>query len=240
MESTKTTRRDVLSAIAAMTIAPGSFVAPARAQGSVNDAPGAVLFENEKVRVFGIKARPGQSVISNSARGHPPRLAVFMTDGRVKLAQGGAAAKPIDYRQGDLLWDAGESVAENMGSREVSVYLVEPRTAAPCAATASDSGWKRSPVQAGGKILFENDIVRVIEHAARPRMGVCGEGMHTHYPHLTIGLTATRIRIVTPDTEPVIREGPAGRVFWDESGPHAIQNLGSRTARALLIEIKTA
>jgi hypothetical protein len=42
-----------------------------------------------------------------------------------------------------------------------------------------------------------------------------------------------------PDKEPVIREVKAGAVFWDDSGPHAIQNLGSRSTRAFLIEIKT-
>jgi hypothetical protein len=28
-------------------------------------------------------------------------------------------------------------------------------------------------------------------------------------------------------------------VFWDPSGPHAIQNLGSRSMRSFLIEMKT-
>ena len=71
-------------------------------------------------------------------------------------------------------------------------------------------------------------------------MGVCGEGMHTHLDHLTIGLAPGRIRIMKPGQDPVIVEAKAGDVFWDPSGPHAIQNLGSRDTRAFLIEIKTA
>jgi len=98
---------------------------------------------------------------------------------------------------------------------------------------------KNAAAAAGGKIVFENDKVRVIEHYARSRLGVCGASLHTHPPHLTINLTGGRIKIMQPDKEPMIRNSEAGSVFWDDSGPHAIQNLGSRSHRALLIEIKT-
>jgi hypothetical protein len=226
-----TTRRNLLATIAAM--AAGWVTGGVRAQGSAGNALESVVFENEKVRVYRVTTKAGPGVFGSEGGTHPPRLAVFMTDGKVK-----AAAKTTDYKQGDMLWDPGDSrAAENVGKREIVVYLVEPKRAAPA---AKDNAWKASPVVAGGRILLENDVVRVIEHSARPRMGVCGEGMHTHPEHLTIDLTGGKIKIMKPEAEPVIREARPGAVFWDKSGPHAIQNLGSRTSRTFLIEIKTA
>jgi hypothetical protein len=194
--------------------------------------------ENDRVRVYGVIAKPGQGVLGARSANQPTRLAVFMQDAKVKLARNGETAKVTAYKAGDPLWDAGDiTLADNMESKDVSVYLVEPK-GKPAAGEANPN-WKPTSLQVGGRIVYENDYVRVIEHAARPHMGVCGEGMHTHIDHLTIGLTSGRVRIMKPDREPVIVETKAGRVFWDPSGPHAIQNIGSRNARALLIEIKT-
>lgn len=91
---------------------------------------------------------------------------------------------------------------------------------------------------AGGRVVFENDKVRVIEHSARPRLGVCGAGMHTHLPHLTVFLSDARARVTLADKAPFIAENKAGDVFWDEGGPHYVENLGSRDTRVYLIELK--
>lgn len=242
MHATKATRRDVLSAFAALfagTLLPTSR---AHAQGTGVAAPFPVLVDNDKVRVYAVHATPGQSVLGAGLPAGTPRLAVFMSDAKVKLTQGGAVPKRANYKEGDMVWDAGHGIsAENAGNGEASVYLVEPKGKIVAAAKHPD-GAKGEPssTDLGGKVLFENDSVRVIEHSARPRMGVCGEGMHTHPDHLTIVVRGGRIKITKPGAEPVIRDAPTGRVFWDPSGPHAIQNLGSRNTRSFLIEIKTA
>ena len=234
MKSTNIARRNVLGALAACGLIAG-VRAPAMAQGAAGGAPGPVLVENDRVRVYGVVAKPGQKVLGGSD--HPPRLAVFMADGKVKFS--GAAPKVVSQKLGDLVWDAGDVVlAENTGAKDVSVYLVEPK-GKPVPGGVNPN-WKPTAPAVGGKVLYENEYVRVIEHAARPRMGVCGEGMHSHLDHLTIGLADGRIRVTKPDKQPVIVEAKAGDVFWDPSGPHAIQNVGSRNTRAFLIEIKTA
>lgn len=238
MKPTDIARRAIVRAIAGIGVL-ASARGLAAAQGAEIAAPGKVLVDNDRVRVYGVVAKPGQSVIGAPAAGRPPRLAVFMSDAKVKMAQAGAAPKVTAYKTGDIVWDAGDvSLAESAGTKEVSVYLVEPK--GKPVGGAAHANWKPTAVQVGGKILYENDYVRLIEHAARPRMGVCGEAMHTHLDHLTIVLTDSRVRIVTPDKEPVIKEPPAGAVFWDPSGPHSITNVGSRNSRALLVEIKTA
>ena len=92
----------------------------------------------------------------------------------------------------------------------------------------------------GGKVILENEKVRVIAHHARPRMGVCGTGLHSHPPHLTVVLTDTRAKVTLSGKEPFIAENKAGDVFWDPGGPHAVENLGSRDSKVYLVEIKGA
>jgi hypothetical protein len=233
MKTTNIARRNVLGALAACGLIAG-VRAPAMAHDVLAGAAGPVLVENDRVRVYGVVAMPGQKVLSGSE--HPPRLVVFMAEGKVKFF--GAAPRVVSQKVGDLVWDAGDvAVAENIGARNVAVYLVEPK--GKPAAGGSNPNWKSTTPAAGGKIVYENEYVRVIEHASRPRMGVCGEGMHSHLDHLTISLTDGRLKITKPDKEPMILDAKAGDVIWDPSGPHAIQNLGSRNTRAFLIEIKT-
>jgi hypothetical protein len=237
MKSTNMTRRNVIGALAACGLMAGAR-RPVLAQATAAAGPGPILMENDRVRVYGVLAKPGQAVFGARSANPPPRLAVFMRDGKVKLARNGEVWKVTAYKLGDLVWDASNvTLAENADSQDISVYLVEPK-GKPVAGEAN-SNWKPTSPQVGGRIVYENDYLRVIEHAARPRMGVCGEGMHTHIDHLTVQLNDARVRIMKPDHEPVIVEPKAGRVFWDPGGPHAVQNVGNRTSRAFLIEIKT-
>ena len=238
MKPTNITRRHATGALVACALMTG-LRARALAQATATGSPGPVLLENDRVRVYRVDAKPGQAVFGARSADQRPRLAVFMQDGKVTVARNDAAPKVAAYKVGDFVWDAGDvTLADNADSKEMLVYLVEPK-GKPTAGKANPN-WQPTSPQVGGRIVFENDYVRVIEHASRPRMGVCGEGMHAHFDHLTIGLTPGRVRIMKPDQEPMIREAKAGDVFWDPSGPHAIQNLGSRNMRSYLVEIKTA
>ena len=91
---------------------------------------------------------------------------------------------------------------------------------------------------AGGKVVFENEKVRVISHLARPRSGVCGTGLHSHPPHLTVILTDVKAKVTLPGKDPFIDEQKAGAVFWDPGGPHVVENLGSRESKVYLVELK--
>ena len=109
--------------------------------------------------------------------------------------------------------------------------------------SAAESGFAvaqdaKSVDLAGGKIVFENDKVRVISHLGRPRMGVCGTGLHSHPPHLTIALTDVKAKVTLPGKEPFIAENKAGDTFWDAGGSHVVENMGSRDSRIYLVELK--
>jgi len=240
MNSTNIDRRNALKMLTALGV---SAAAPRQSYGQspVPESPrDRIVFDNEKVRVVRHPATPGQDVYVATPQRFP-RLALFLTDATVRSA---AAGKKVGYSKGALVWLEGAAgSAENAGAVESVVYLVEPKGIPPASPGDREQARRNKeapPPNVGGKVLLDNAWVRVIEHVARPRMGVCGMGMHTHPPHLTIGITDGRVKIVEPGKEPAIREAKAGTVFWDEGGPHAIQNLSSRDTRAILIEFKGA
>ncbi|MEO8674088.1 MAG: hypothetical protein ABI569_00815 [Casimicrobiaceae bacterium] len=90
----------------------------------------------------------------------------------------------------------------------------------------------------GGKVIFENDKMRVIEHVGKTRLGVCGTGYHSHPPHLTIALTDIKAKVTLQGKEPFMAENKAGDLFWDPGGFHTVENVGSRDARSYLVELK--
>ena len=89
------------------------------------------------------------------------------------------------------------------------------------------------------RVAFENDKLRVLEFNSRPGMGVCGTGMHSHPPHLTVVLSDTRARLTLPDGKEEIREAKLGRVFWSEAETHMVENISGKDSRALLVELKS-
>ena len=105
-------------------------------------------------------------------------------------------------------------------------------------ATESELVFAQAPDNAGGKVVFENEKVRVISHLARPRSGVCGTGLHSHPPHLTVILSDVKAKVTLPGKDPFIDEQKAGAVFWDPGGPHVVENLGARDSKVYLVELK--
>lgn len=88
------------------------------------------------------------------------------------------------------------------------------------------------------KVVLENDKVRVLEYRSSPGMGVCGKGMHFHPAHVTVSLTAGKVRIKTPEGKTVIDEAPPGTVFFAPAETHSVENIGGSDMRAYIVEIK--
>ena len=90
------------------------------------------------------------------------------------------------------------------------------------------------------RVVLENDRVRVLEFTGRPGMGICGESMHSHPPHLTVVLEDWEGRVTTSDGKVFPRSKQAGDVFWSEAETHKVENTGNSTARVLHVELKTS
>ena len=88
------------------------------------------------------------------------------------------------------------------------------------------------------RVAFENDKLRVLEFNSRPGMGVCGTGMHSHPPHLTVALSHAKARVRLPDGKVSFGENKLGDVFWSEAETHEVENISGKDIRALLVELK--
>jgi hypothetical protein len=91
------------------------------------------------------------------------------------------------------------------------------------------------------RVALENEYVRVLDFRSRPGMGVCGSGMHSHPPHLTVLLSEGAVRVTTPDGKTVEqRNMPLGTVFWEPAVTHTVENVSGANMRGLLVEVKSA
>ena len=87
------------------------------------------------------------------------------------------------------------------------------------------------------RVGLDNDEMRVLDFVSRPGMGVCGSGVHSHPPHLTVALSDCRVR-VKENGKDFIAENKIGDVFWSPAVTHETENVTGREVRALIVEMK--
>ena len=104
-----------------------------------------------------------------------------------------------------------------------------------CAAGNAQDPVKTSPEYY--KLLLENDQVRVLEWRLKPGEK---EAMHSHPPGVVYALTASKLRITTPDGKITDGTSTAGQTFWRGPTTHAVENIGDTEAHAIAIDIKAA
>jgi beta-alanine degradation protein BauB len=88
------------------------------------------------------------------------------------------------------------------------------------------------------RVLLENDKVRVIEYLARPGLGVCGAGRHSHPDHVTVVLTPAKVKLRQPDGKLMVASIDAGTVLWEPAATHSAENIGGSGTRMVLVELK--
>jgi beta-alanine degradation protein BauB len=88
------------------------------------------------------------------------------------------------------------------------------------------------------KVVLENDRLRVLEFNSRPGMGICGNGMHSHPPHLSVALSPAKANVRLPDGKTIVAENRLGDVWWSEAETHEVENITGRDVRALIVELK--
>ncbi len=84
-------------------------------------------------------------------------------------------------------------------------------------------------------VLFENERVRLLEVRLKP-----GESsaMHSHPAYVIYGLGDGKVKFNSPSGESAEVDLKAGEVMWREPEEHAVDNLGSTEAHALLFELR--
>ena len=88
------------------------------------------------------------------------------------------------------------------------------------------------------RVVLENDRLRVLEFNSRPGMGICGNGMHSHPPHLSVALSPAKARVRLPDGKTIVAENRLGDVWWSEAETHEVENITGSNVRALIVELK--
>ena len=82
-----------------------------------------LLMENDRVRVFDVRFRPGQKAVMH---GHPDHVIYVLADGALKLTLPDDHSQEVPVKAGQVLWmDAGPHAAENVGTTEAHLLVVE-------------------------------------------------------------------------------------------------------------------
>jgi hypothetical protein len=88
------------------------------------------------------------------------------------------------------------------------------------------------------KVILENDKLKVTEYVSTPGKDVCGKGMHTHAPHLSIFLTDAAVSRTLADGKTENFDLKSGAAFWSEAETHIAINNGDKPAKVYLVEVK--
>ena len=92
-------------------------------------------------------------------------------------------------------------------------------------------------VPKSAKVIFENDVVRVIEITMKKGQRV---PMHSHNKGLSYSLNAGRIRSTSEDGRSGVINVEKGEISWSDADgveTHAVENLGG-VLRELSVEFK--
>jgi len=85
------------------------------------------------------------------------------------------------------------------------------------------------------KVLIDNDQVRVLEVLHKPG---AKEPMHSHPNYVAVFLSATRLKVTTPDGKTTEKDRKAGEVLWSGPVTHAVENVGTADQHVIVIELK--
>ncbi len=126
------TRREVLAMLAALGV-----TREALAQDAVTADPRSfrVVLENERVRVLEYKSGPGLGVCGQGMHYHPDRVAVTLTDAKVRITNADGPTVVREIAAGHVFFSRAETHSvENIGGAGTRIYIIELK----------GEGWKPS------------------------------------------------------------------------------------------------
>ena len=85
------------------------------------------------------------------------------------------------------------------------------------------------------KVIVDNDRVRVLEVIHKPG---AKEPMHSHPAYVSVFLSATKLKVTTPDGKTVEKDRKAGEAYFSEAVTHAVENIGTADQHVIVIELK--
>jgi hypothetical protein len=89
-----------------------------------------------------------------------------------------------------------------------------------------------------GKVVLDNQNVKVTLFEGHPGKDLCGIGKHSHGAHLTVLLTESTVTVTQADGKVVTQKASVGTTFWSEAETHMVINSGKEIVKAQIIEYK--
>jgi quercetin dioxygenase-like cupin family protein len=82
-----------------------------------------LLLENDRVRVFDVRFKPGQKAVMH---GHPDHVIYVLVDGTIKLTLPDGHSQEVPLKAGQAIWmEAGPHATENVGATEAHNLAIE-------------------------------------------------------------------------------------------------------------------
>ena len=82
-----------------------------------------LILENERVRVFSVKFKPGQKTLMHS---HPDHVVYVIKDGKLKITLPDGTSNEVSLKAGQAIWmNAQQHAVENLGKTEASNLVIE-------------------------------------------------------------------------------------------------------------------
>jgi hypothetical protein len=117
------TRRQVLAMLAGL-----GLTREVLGQDAVTSDPRSfrVVLDNDRVRVLEYKSGPGLGVCGHGMHYHPDRVAVTLTDAKVRITNAQGLTVVREIAAGQVFFSRAETHAvENIGGANTRIYIIE-------------------------------------------------------------------------------------------------------------------
>jgi quercetin dioxygenase-like cupin family protein len=179
-----------------------------------------VEIDNRWARATRVILAPHQSL---APKDYAASVAVYLTDA-------------ADHKDGGTAYfEAGKRVIENRSEKPLEEVLIEFK---PGAGRPPSPPIKLDPVKLDPKyhtVDFENNRVRVLRTVLEPHIK---SPMHQHPAYVVVYLTELHTTMALSDGKLVDNVRRKGDVAWRDALMHSTENIGSRTAMEIQVELK--
>jgi quercetin dioxygenase-like cupin family protein len=156
-------------------------------------------------------------------RKYPPSVVVYLTD---------AGA----HKTGETAYfPAGSRAVENVSENPLEEVVIELKPGAP---RPDFTPITLDPVKLDPKyhtVDFENDQVRVLRTVLEPHVR---SPMHEHPPYVVVYVTDLHTTMALADGKSVDNLRRKGEVAWRDAMKHSTENVGSKRAMEIQVELK--
>jgi quercetin dioxygenase-like cupin family protein len=182
----------------------------------------------------GLGVKPADIKYVAVSHTHPDHVVYVLSGGKLRITPAGAAAQDLDLKAGQAVFlPAQEHSAENLGTTEVKLVVVELRARPTAVAPAGGD-----PTAVGPTIykkVLDHERVRVLEVDFKKGAQIAA---HTHPDHFAYVISAGKLR-VTPVGKPAQElDVQPGQGVYLPAQAHSAQNVGASEMKGVIFEIK--